>query len=187
MVRLHLPPPVKLVRYGSGKWLTVSNRCALISEIGHCGCGFDPRHRFKNKILPDMHFYEITPRCWYLVDGRPRPVTGCRKQYVFSCYSSDSPHSIKTSEVAPLRITRDLIEYSNLRNCKHEKDNVYDTIHQKMTDFELPFVLRFDYDSDVPCEVVFPEGTVLKIEYIHRLQQLVYTIAGIDMRIRMPF
>lgn len=33
--------------YSSDKHLEQFNRCALILVIGHCGCGFESRHRFK--------------------------------------------------------------------------------------------------------------------------------------------
>lgn len=134
-----------------------------------------------------MHHYETSSGCWYLVDGKPRPVTGCRKQYVFSCNSSYAPHSIKTSNVEPLIINKDLIENSNLRNLHHAEDNVYDSLHIKCHDITLPFTITFNYSEDDPCEVIFPMGTILKISHIHRLQLLIYAIIGEQMRIKMKY
>ena len=129
------------------------------------------------------------PRNWFLVNGNPRPVTGLRRQWVYVQSSADQPHQHKvpSSDLQPLTINKTLITHSNFR-CQHtDADNVYDSLRLKHETIDLPFLLRFDYDAEFPCEVVFPTGYTITFQHIHRLQQFVHAVTGEELRIKMKF
>lgn len=134
-----------------------------------------------------MKHYHIKRRNWFLIDGKTRPVTGLKNQYVMAQQSSEHPNSVKFDSrlVEPLTINKELIEHSNLRNMNDDDENVYDSLRLKHETISLPFIIRFNYESDEPCEITFPLGDKVKLKYIHRLQQFVYAVTGEEMRIRM--
>jgi hypothetical protein len=44
-----------------------------------------------------------------------------------------------------------MIELSNMRNLNHEDENVFDSLRVKHETITLPFIVRFDYESDESC------------------------------------
>lgn len=75
-------------------------------------------------------------------------------------------------------ITKYSIERSYLRNMSNDEDDFYDSLRLKHETIPLPFVIRFDYSSEEPCEIIFPMGDKLRIRYIDRLEQFVYAVTG---------
>ena len=136
-----------------------------------------------------MKHNQIMPRNWFLVDGKPKPVVAIGRHRVYVQNSTDKPNAIKISAVniMPLQINEELISNSNLR-CQHDvANNIYDSLRLKHETIELPFHLKFDYDAEFPCEVIFPTGYSISFQHIHRLQQFVHAVTGEELRIRMKF
>lgn len=134
-----------------------------------------------------MKHYQIMPRNWFLVKGIPRTVTGLRRQWVFVQNSIDYPHTLKVpiSDLQPLVINKALIDSSNLRCRNNEVECIYDALRIRHATIDLPFRLKFNYDDEVPCEVIFPTGHIIRFQHIHRLQQFVNAVSGEELRIRM--
>ena len=136
-----------------------------------------------------MKHYQIMPRNWFLVNGTPKPVTGLRRQWVYVQYSAEHTHQIKVpnSDLQPLKINETLISHSNLR-CQHiDETNVYDSLRLKHETIDLPFCLRFNYETECPCEIIFPTGYTITFQHIHRLQQFIHAVTGEELRIKMKF
>lgn len=133
-----------------------------------------------------MKHCHIMPRNWFLIDGKPRCVTGVRSQYVYAMDSCDSPNSKKfdSNKVEPLKISEPFILGSNLRKCGDKEGIIYDSLRIKQTNIPLPFVLTFNYESDEPCEVEFPMGYKFRLRDIHRLQQLIHAFTGEAMIVK---
>ena len=136
-----------------------------------------------------MKHYQIMPRNWFLVNGTPRPVTGLRRQWTYVQNSAEHPHQLKvsSSDLQPLTINETLISHSNLRSQRNDEDNAYDSLRLKHETIELPFIMRFNYDAEFPCEVIFPTGHIIRLQHIHRLQQFVIAVTGEELRIKMKF
>ena len=136
-----------------------------------------------------MKDYHLQKRNWYIIGGKPRPLARFNNQYVCTPLSTEHPHCIKFYRwlIEPLRINKELIEHSNLRNMSNDEENYYDSLWFKYETITLPFIIKFDYEVDEPCEIIFPLGDKIKIKYIHRLQQFVYAITREELRIRMNY
>lgn len=136
-----------------------------------------------------MKHYQIMPRNWFLVEGKPRPVVAIGRNRVYVQHSSERPHANKISsgDLIPLPINEELIAHSNLRCQHHEEDNVYDSLRLKHETIDLPFTLRFCYDEEEPCEIIFSTGYTIWMKHIHRLQQFVHALTGEELRIKMKF
>lgn len=78
-------------------------------------------------------------------------------------------------------ISKDMIERSYLRDLNHEDENVFDSLRVKYKTIPLPFIVRFDYESDESCEITFPLGGKVKLNSYYRLEQFVYTVTGDKM------
>ncbi len=74
-----------------------------------------------------------------------------------------------------------MIERSNLRNMNHEDENVFDSLRLKHETIPLPFIVRFDYESDESCEITFPLGDKVKLNSYYRLEQFIYAVTGEKM------
>ncbi len=136
-----------------------------------------------------MKGYHLERRNWYLIGGKPRPLAYYNDHYVFTPLSTEHPHCIKFYRwlIEPLRINKELVEHSNLSNMSNDEDNFYDSLRLKYKTIPFPFIIRFNYETNEPCEIIFPLGDKVKLKYIHRLQQFVYAVTGEKMRIRMNF
>ena len=136
-----------------------------------------------------MKFHHLERRCWYKIGGKPRPLAGFNNQYILAPLSSEHPHCVKFFHwlIEPMRINKELIEHSNLKNMSNDEDDFYDSLCFKYKTITLPFVIRFDYEAYEPCEITFTLGDKMELKYIHRLQQFIYAVTGEEMRIRMNF
>lgn len=82
-------------------------------------------------------------------------------------------------------INEKLVKNSNLRGNTDAHPNIYDSIRVRQKTVKLDFEIRFDYENDYPCRVIFSSGQTIYFQYIHRIQQFIAAVTGEELKIKL--